>query len=109
MTIIQPGEFWIADISFTNGISTKKRPVLILWIDAQDAMAAVVTSAPPRSPTDVFLDDWVSSSLRVASTVRLSRLDCLEKSLFLAKIGRISDSDAIKVKEIWQKFIKPQF
>jgi hypothetical protein len=27
----------------------------------------------------------------------------------LAKIGQISDSDAIKVKEAWQKYIKPQF
>jgi hypothetical protein len=27
----------------------------------------------------------------------------------LAKIGQIYDSDAIKVKEAWQKYIKPQF
>jgi mRNA interferase MazF len=109
MTTIQPGEFWVAEIFFTSGISAKKRPVLILWIDSQDAIAAVVTSAPPRTSTDIFLDDWSFSGLRVASTVRLSRLDCLEKSLFLAKIGQISDSDAIKVKEAWQKYIKPQF
>jgi mRNA interferase MazF len=109
MMTIRPGEFWIAEIPFTSGIRAKKRPVLILWIDGQDAMAAVVTSAPPRTPMDVFLEDWSSSGLRVASTVRLSRLDCLETSLFLAKIGQISDSDAIKVKEAWQKYVKPQF
>jgi mRNA interferase MazF len=109
MTTIQPGEFWIAEIFFTSGISAKKRPVLILWIDDQDAVAAVITSAPPRSQMDIFLDDWSSSGLRVASTVRLSRLDCLEKSLFIAKIGQISNSDAVKVKEAWQKYIKPHF
>jgi mRNA interferase MazF len=109
MTIIQPGELWIADIPFTSGASSKKRPVLILWLDGQDAMVAVVTSAQPRTPMDVFLDDWSSSGLRVASTVRLARLDCLEQSLLVGKIGRISDADAEKVKKVWQNYVMPQF
>jgi mRNA interferase MazF len=52
MTIINPGELWVADIPFTNGASSKKRPVLVLWLDGQDAMVAVVTSAQPRTPMD---------------------------------------------------------
>lgn len=35
MTTIQSGEFWIAEIPFTNGISSKKRPVVILWLDGK--------------------------------------------------------------------------
>jgi mRNA interferase MazF len=108
MTIIQPGELWIADIPFTSGASSKKRPVLILWLDGQDAMVAVVTSAQPRTPI-VFLDDWSSSGLRAASTVRLARLDCLEQLLLIAKIGRISNADAEKVKKVWQNYVMPQF
>jgi mRNA interferase MazF len=91
---IQPGEFWLATISFTSGTGSKKRPILILWLDGDDAVAAVVTSALPRTPTDVAVSEWAASGLRVASTVRLSRLDCLEKSLLLVKLGRISESDA---------------
>jgi mRNA interferase MazF len=106
---IQAGEFWIADIPFTNGLSSKKRPVLILWIDGDDAIVALVTSASPRTVTDSMLNDWQGSGLRVASTVRLSRLDCLEQSLLLGKLGTISPSDADLVKEIWQLYIKPQF
>lgn len=106
---IQPGEFWIADIPFTNGTASKKRPVLILWLDGDDVVAAVVTSAKPRTLTDVLLNDWAASGLRIASTVRLSRLDCLEKSLLLIKIGRISDGDAELLKAAWEKFIKLQF
>jgi mRNA interferase MazF len=106
---IQPGEFWIADILFTNGLSSKKRPVLVLWTDGNDAIVALVTSALPRTETDSLLNDWQSSGLRVASTVRLSRLDCLEQSLLLGKLGTISQSDAEHVKEIWQLYIKPQF
>lgn len=109
MTTIEPGDFWVANIPFTNGAGSKKRPILLLWLDGEDVVAAAVTSAKPRSPTDVFLNDWSVSGLRVASTVRLFRLDCLEKSLLLAKIGQISQADAAAVKQVWEFYVKPQF
>jgi mRNA interferase MazF len=73
-----PGEIWLADIPFTDGSASKIRPVLVLWLDAGDAVVAAVTSAATRSPSDVLLQNWQAEGLRVASTVRLSRLDCLE-------------------------------
>jgi mRNA interferase MazF len=103
------GEFWVADIPFTSGTASKKRPVLILWLDGNDAVVAVVTSAQPRTLTDVALNGWESSGLRVASTVRLSRLDCLEKTLLLAKIGQIVEADAEQLKLVWSEHIKSQF
>ncbi len=30
---IKAGEFWVADIPFTSGGGSKKRPILILWLD----------------------------------------------------------------------------
>ena len=109
MMTIQSGEFWIARIPFTDGTSSKKRPVLILWLDGNDAVVAVVTSASPRTQTDVALQDWRDVGLRVASTVRLSRLDCLEQSLLLAKIGFISANDGRRIKEVWNLYIELQF
>lgn len=106
---IQPGEFWVANIPFTSGASSKKRPILILWLDGDDVVAAVVTSAQPRTQMDVRLNNWAESGLRVSSTVRLSRLDCLEKSLLITKIGQISNADAEQLKNVWDKHIKPQF
>ena len=106
---IQAGEFWVADIPFTSGGGSKKRPILVLWLDGDDVVAAVVTSAKPRTQTDVSLNDWAASGLRVASTVRLSRLDSLEQSLLLTKIGQISESDAKRLKGVWDIYIKPQF
>ncbi|GAL91195.1 growth inhibitor [Microcystis aeruginosa NIES-44] len=63
----------------------------------------------PRTQTDISLKDWANSGLRVPSTVRLSRLDCLEKNLLLAKLGRISNEDAISLLKVWDDYIKPQF
>lgn len=109
MMNIKGGEFWVAAIPFTSGISSKRRPVLILWVDGDDVVLAAVTSAKPRTQTDVLLNDWAGSGLRVASTVRLSRLDCLEQSLLITKLGKLSEEDAISLKEVWNRHIKPQF
>src|SRR5215212_10342778 len=91
---IGPGDFWVADIHYTSGGGTKKRPALVLWLDGSDAVVAAVTSDRPRSPIDVELADWQTSGLRLASTVRLSRLDCVEQSLLIGKIGVISTEDS---------------
>jgi mRNA interferase MazF len=38
---IRPGEFWVADIPFTDGSGSKKRPILVLWLDGPDVVAAL--------------------------------------------------------------------
>jgi mRNA interferase MazF len=106
---IRPGEFWVADIPYTSGASSKKRPVLVLWLDAADVVVAAVTTAEPRSSLDVALSEWSAAGLRKASTVRLSRLDCLEQSLLIGRIGTIAAADADNVRQTWTKFVKPQF
>jgi mRNA interferase MazF len=108
-TMPQPGEIWLADIPFTSGVASKIRPVLVLWLDGSDVVVAAVTSAPPRSPTDLSLADWQSEGLRVASTVRLSRLDCLEQMLLRRRLGALSTSDAQRIKETWKARIQLRF
>ena len=105
----QPGEIWLADIPFTSGAASKIRPVLALWLDTSDVVVAAVTSAPPRSSTDILLTDWQSEGLRVASTVRLSRLDCLEQILLRRKLGVLSAGDAQEIKKIWGSRIQLRF
>jgi len=106
---IQPGDFWVADIPFTDSSASKKRPVLVLWLEGSDVIVAAVTSAKPRSQRDVLLTDWKPSGLRLASTVRLSHLDCLEKSLLLGKIGTLSAADGQIIRQAWAAHIKPDF
>src|SRR2546421_13088272 len=79
---VQPGELWLADIRFTDGSASKLRPVLVLWLDALDAVVAAVTTANPGSALDVPLVDWQSEGLRKPSTVRLSRLDCWNRRCY---------------------------
>ena len=106
---IQPGEFWVAEIPFTDGLGSKKRPALVLWLDGSDAVIAAVTSAAARSSTDVSLADWRASGLRSPSTVRLSRLDCLEQALLIGRIGTISPNDGQAIKQVWASYVQPRF
>lgn len=105
----RPGEIWLAEITFTSGAVSKLRPGLVLWTDAADVVVAAVTSAAPRSSTDVLLQDWAAAGLRVASTVRLSRLDCLEQSLLRRRLGVISTTDGLKLKQAWAEQIQLRF
>jgi mRNA interferase MazF len=105
----QAGEFWLADIPFTDASASKVRPVLILWLDGLDAVVVVATSAAPRTPSDVALADWKAAGLRVASTVRLARLDCLEQSLLFRRLGAVAPADAKALKTAWDLHVKPQF
>ena len=105
----QPGEFWLADIPFTGGVASKLRPVLVLWTDAADVVVAAVTSAEPRSTTDVALHGWSAAGLRVASTVRLSRLDCLEQHLLRRRLGVLAASDAEQATRVWAAEIRLRF
>ena len=97
----RPGEIWLAAIPFTSGVAAKIRPVLILWEDAADVVVTAVTSAAPRSSSDVFLVDWQREGLRVPSTARLSRLDCLEQSTLRGRLGVLTGPDAQRVKAAW--------
>lgn len=49
MTIIEAGDLWVANILFSTGTGSKKRPILILWLDGDDVITAAITSAPPRT------------------------------------------------------------
>jgi mRNA interferase MazF len=104
-----PGEIWLAKILFTDGSASKIRPVLVLWLDAADCIVAAVTSASPRSPSDVPLANWQAAGLRVPSTVRLSRLDCLEQILLAKNLGKISSGDARQIKQVWVQQIQLRF
>ena len=41
MMTILPGEFWVAEIPFTGDVGSKKRPMLVLWLDRQYVIHAL--------------------------------------------------------------------
>jgi mRNA interferase MazF len=103
----RPGDTWLADITYTPGVTSKRRPVLVLWRDGDDVIVALVTSAQPGSATDVAaLTDWGRAKLRVASTVRLLSLDSLEIDLPARRVGRVNRTDAAALEAAWNTHLK---
>jgi len=72
-------------------------------------VVAAVTKATPRSATDVALQDWAAAGLVVPSTVRLSRLDCLEQVLLRRRLGVVSAEDARRLRVCWSERVRPGF
>lgn len=104
-----PGEIWLAEILFKDGSAAKILPVLVLWLDVVDAVLAAVTSAAPRSTSDVSLQDWQNEGCASPPPFDLSRLDCLEQNLLRRKLGMLSRSDAQRIKQIWTNQIQLRF
>jgi len=106
-TSIVPGDVCLARIPFTSGEADKVRPVVVLWLDGLDCVVCAVTTARPRGPRDLLLEDWESAGLVRPSTCRLGRLNTMELKLLTRRIGRLTDADARAVLRLWRRHIRP--
>jgi mRNA-degrading endonuclease toxin of MazEF toxin-antitoxin module len=79
----------------------KKRPVLVLAdIGDQDIVVARITSEGPRNKYDLLLDRWKESGLLLPSSIRLTKIATLQKTLVLKKLGRLGSPERRKVRTI---------
>lgn len=104
---IKPGDLWLARIPFTSARVIKVRPVLIMWLEADDCVVCSVTSADPRGERDVALRDWIREGLFRPSTCRVGHVSTLEQRLLLRRIGRLSEADAHQIAQVWYTENRP--
>lgn len=97
MTNCEVGDLVSVEFPFSDLQGRKRRPGVILVVDAQDVLLARVTTRPPRDAHDVALQDWSDSGLPQPSTVRLSKLAFVDARLIHHRIGRLSARDAESV------------
>ena len=103
MTVIKFGEIFLCQFPFTSGVVSKRRPVLALFDLDFDAIICRITSVQHAGPLDVPIIDWAGAGLARPSVARLNRLVTAEKSLLGTKLGQLNSSDAVKVKETWNR------
>lgn len=97
------GDVSICIFPFTSGQATKARPVLVLLDLGVDCLVCRITSVPHRGLLDVSLHDWREAGLDRPSTVRLSRLVTIEKSLLHRRLGTLTPTDAGSVRDRWNE------
>jgi mRNA interferase MazF len=90
------GDIILVPFPFTDLTSRKVRPALVLNVSGEDILVAFISSVAPSSPTpaDFTLSpshpDFSKTGLRSASTFKLFKLICLDRSLALRKLGFVS-------------------
>ena len=102
------GQIHLFDFPLTSGQRGKLRPALELFDLGTDLVVAKVTSVGKTEPTDLLLEDWKLEGLLKESTVRLGRIVSVEKRVLWKTIGKLTERDLNKVKELWnQSFLLP--
>jgi mRNA interferase MazF len=95
------GETWVCRFPFTSGRGAKARPVLVIRDLEADCLVCRITSMPHYGFLDYAANDSKSAGLDRPSTIRLSRLVTIEKSLLRVRIGSLSDADREAIRSLW--------
>lgn len=101
------GDIFLAPFAFSDLTHMMKRPVCILSVDelniGPDVVVAMLTSRRSRienpSIGDVVLADWKAAGLPLQSVLRAARLQTLERSLLLNRLGSLADDDLNSTRE----------
>ena len=100
---VELGDVYICLFPFTSGRHFKPRPVLVLCDLDPDCLICRITSVPHQGFLDLRIAQWQEVGLEKPSTIRLSRLVTVEKSLLKVRIGKLSEKDLNIVRKTWNK------
>ncbi len=100
---VEFGEVYVCIFPFTSGRGAKARPVLVLADLGSDCLVCRITSVPHQGFLDLTIGGWQEAGLEKPSTIRLSRVVTIEKSLLKVRIGKLSDDDLSLVRKTWNE------
>ena len=102
MTNFKKAEVYLARVVFTDGTSTKKRPVVVLsskdFNEKRDEIivAAITSNVIRKIYGDVKLKDWKKAGLLYPSVVT-GIIFTLKKKLIYKKLGKLTAEDVHKL------------
>jgi len=106
--MIKRGEIVLLSFPFTDLQTTKVRPALVVSSDSfnkisRDAVFIFITSKPYNEPFDIRLDkqdtSFRTTRLKVSSTLRASKIMCLEQGLVKSHLGCLDNKTMQKVEQ----------
>src|SRR3990172_698727 len=100
---VELGDVYVCVFPFTSGQGAKARPVLVLMDLGPDCLICRITAVPHRGFLDLPVTYWKEAGLEKPSTIRLSRLVTVEKSLLRVRIGRLARQDLGRVRTLWNE------
>jgi len=93
-TTHRPGDVVLLHFPFTDGLGSKRRPVVVL-LDLGDAdiVVAPISSRLRASPYHVEIDSWSNVGLLKPSIVRLHKVQTVRRSLLQSHVGSLEIDD----------------
>jgi mRNA interferase MazF len=100
------GEVYLCRFPYTDGVGSKVRPSLVLFDFGEDAIVCRVTGRLRVGSMNVAINDWSQAGLLKPSIVRLDKIITAERSVFLRKLGVLSDRDLEGVRSRWNEHLR---
>ena len=109
MDKIETGNIVLLKFSFTDGITYKRRPALLLKdFEDGDLLVCRITSKIYKSKYDIYFDNWAKLGLKLPSVVRVHKMATLEKDTIEAIMGQIDETTLEKVKSLYTSILFEQ-
>ena len=100
------GQIVLLQFPFTDGITYKRRPVLIIKdCDDGDVIVCKITSKIYQSEFDIEINNLEKSGLKLPSVIRVHKIATLEKSLVELKMGQIESEQKDNVRFILKSLV----
>ena len=95
------GEIVLLKFPYTDGLTFKRRPALIINdFNDGDVIVCRVTSQIYTTNQDVAIENWEQSGLKLPSVVRVHKIATLEREMVEIVMGKIDEPLKAKIKEI---------
>jgi len=98
------GDILLIPIPFTNLVSNKKRPVLVLSNDMynstkEDMVVVAITSNLREKDYTILIsnNDLIEGTLKIDSHIRADKIYSLSQKIAIKKFGRVKDEIITKV------------
>ncbi len=106
MREIEFGTVVLLKFPFTDGMTYKRRPVLVLKdLEDGDLLVCRITSKIYKSKYDVYLNDWSKFGLKLPSVVRIHKIATLEKNMMETIMGKIDRPTLNKIKTLYRSIL----
>ena len=106
MDKIETGIVVLLKFPFSDGISYKRRPALVLQdFEDGDLLVCRITSKIYKSKYDIYLDDWMKFGLKLPSVARIHKMATLEKEMMETIMGKIDEKTLSQIRMIYKSIL----
>jgi mRNA interferase MazF len=111
MTVYNRGEIILVPFPFSDQISTKKRPAVVVSCNAHNNLSAdivimAITSNIEKTVRigECLIEDWQEAGLLKPSMIK-SAISTIEQALVLKKLGKLSQKDFISMNTVLKELL----